>query len=164
MLVRERGGLADHSFAGGGVALLQFFVGQHQIDFVCAVVQGLPRLRQHAVKRLVPTGEIDDGRHADAQTFRQPLAGLGDKLRIHAHGSRFADGLLSVVAEGVDNGGGVAVVERGEVEQGEDFGFWDMGIPFEYSLGGAKRFQAETFSECRLWVHFCALRCHDRHT
>ena len=44
MPVHQCGDLAAHGFASGGVALLQGFIGEHEINFVGAVCQGLLRL------------------------------------------------------------------------------------------------------------------------
>ena len=47
MLMHQRGDLAAHCCARIGVALLQGLIGKHKVYFVCAICQGLLRLRQH---------------------------------------------------------------------------------------------------------------------
>ena len=98
MLMHQRGNLAAHGFACGGIALLQGLIGEHKVYFVCAICQGLLCLRQHIRQWLIARGEIDHGGNIDAAAFRQSCAALGNKRRIHAHGGNLADALRGVAA------------------------------------------------------------------
>ena len=110
MLMHQRGDLAAHFFACGGIALLQGFIGEHEINFVGAVCQRLFGLGNNVCQRLVACGKVHHGGNVDAFACRQPCAALRHKRRIPAHGGNFADALRGAVSQGVNNGGGVVFV------------------------------------------------------